>query len=103
MSGEALLGPLPEPWIATGTGDFVGMRKPRFFNLDDGTTIDEDPRLGDLPTEWELNNRQQTADDPMLFSPHKNKITGEEINWDPRFSPEALRARGVKLETFKLI
>ncbi|KAH8587973.1 heterokaryon incompatibility protein-domain-containing protein [Bisporella sp. PMI_857] len=103
MSGEALLGPLPEPWIATGTDYWVGMRKPRFFNLDDGTTIDEDPRLGDLPTEWKPNNRQQTADDPMLFSPHKNKITGEEINWDPRFSPEALKARGVKLETFKLI
>lgn len=101
MDGEALLGNIPSPWMVRQyyDGNFCTSR---FFNKSKEFESDEDPRLGPLPPEWERVERERTPDDPIHFSPFRNKHTGEEINWDPRMEPEELEKRGVKLHTFRL-
>lgn len=105
MSGEALLGPLPDPWecrlkkIPNGGGYW----EPWYWNSVTKTSSQEDPRQGELPPEWEKFTRERTLDDPLLLLWHRNKATGEIINSDPRLLPESLAARGVKVRTFRLI
>jgi len=104
MDGESLLGPMPAPWkvrLASIKGS--GISYPRYWNTAINAMSREDPRLGDLPTEWERIKQRRTADDPIFFAPHRNKLTGETINSDPRMLPENLRARGVDLQTFQLV
>jgi hypothetical protein len=62
-----------------------------------------DPWLGPLPPEWECFPRERTNNDPKIYEGFRNKVTGEVMNSDPRKLPEALEARGVKLETFHLV
>ena len=75
----------------------------RYWNSGTNFTSREDPRLGALPAEWESVQQERTPEDPIYFAPHRNKRTGELINSDPRLLPEALIARGIKLETFQLV
>jgi hypothetical protein len=100
MTGEALLGPLPKPWIAKREfGPFL-VWQPRFYNSDtlEAVGLEGDPRLGPVSDDWEnLEN-----DDPHRIQKWKNKTTGETINSDPRLLPQALIERGVKLQTFAL-
>jgi len=104
MDGESLLGPLPYPWEHRAM-EVPGLYRyqPMYWNSITGITTRNDPRLGDLSPEWERLDQTWTPDDPMLFAPHRNKVTGNSINSDPRMLPEALTARGVKLETFCLV
>ena len=74
-----------------------------YMNLQTGKQTLEDPRLDLLPPEWMRMTYERTPDDPAYFARFRNNATGEVINSDPRLSPEALRARGVELETFSLI
>ncbi|KAI1746970.1 heterokaryon incompatibility protein-domain-containing protein [Xylaria castorea] len=102
--GSALLGSLPTPWrvqrFPNSTGHYVVCK---FFNPDTGVLCDEDPRLEPLGDHWErLDLRDRTADDPELFQEFRHKSTGKIIKFDPRLSPEALRKRGVALETIVL-
>jgi hypothetical protein len=39
----------------------------------------------------------------MFCQKFRNKVTGEEINSDPRLLPEELVARGIRLQTIKLV
>ena len=102
MNGEAFLGPLPAPWIIrnepAGAYDM-----PHYLNTDTKTICTDDPRLGPLPSEWEPLDRDRTPDDPLHYAWFKNKVTGEEMNSDPRLLPEALEKRGVELQTFRLV
>ncbi|KAK4162996.1 heterokaryon incompatibility protein-domain-containing protein [Cladorrhinum sp. PSN259] len=96
-----LLGPFPEPWTVIRKFGFEGGY--RFYNKDTKAFSDDDPRLPPLEGNWEHAHRKSTDEDPQFFQCFRNKITGEEIVWDPRMVPEALKARGVKLEEFTLV
>ena len=100
--GEALLGKLAHPWkLEFVHTSIIGIEK-RFVNTSTGTITSEDPRLGPMPEEWEGTD-QEPADFDSHFGPWcRNKLTGEIINSDPRLLPDALRARGVELQTFAL-
>ncbi|KAK7752672.1 hypothetical protein SLS62_005441 [Diatrype stigma] len=99
------LGPLPEPWRVVGTMGRASRCNFRFFNPDTGEQTAEDPRLGPLPAEWEKlgEERELECDDPLDCAFFWNTTTGETVNYDPRLEPEALSARGVRLETFVLV
>jgi len=103
MRGESLLGPLPHPWKFRLLRDELNILQPSFWNSDTNTSKEEDPRLGGLPPDWERIEHERTSDDALLYSYHRNTVTGEVINSDPRMFPEALAARGVKLEQFLLV
>jgi hypothetical protein len=98
-----VLGPLPTGWKVIIVGDTLGRPLHRYLNRDKWEYTAEDPRLDRLPPEWERIEYERSPDDPALFEMFKNCVTGETINSDPRLSPEALRVRGVRLETFQLI
>jgi hypothetical protein len=100
MNGEALLGPLPKPWIVKRELGSFGTWKPRFYNSDTRKVVglEGDPRLGPVSDDWEnLEN-----EDPHRIQKWKNRATGETINSDPRLLPQALIKRGAKLQTFAL-
>ena len=104
MDGESLLGPIPSPWkVRPARERGSDIFEPRYWNTAINAITREDPRLGDLPPEWERIKQRRTTDDPILFAPHRNKLTGEIINSDPRMLPENLRARGVDLQSFQLV
>ncbi|KAF2099199.1 hypothetical protein NA57DRAFT_56813 [Rhizodiscina lignyota] len=103
QSVEALLGPLPPNYTLQIMNDGVGGHTVQFKNADNDSLASEDPRLGDLPAEWEQLNAVRTRDDPLFFARFRNKETGKVINSDPRMLPGALEARGVKLHSFKLV
>ena len=95
--GAPLLGVMPANWrLQLGDG-----RSPWVKNLRAGAEQDDDPRLPHLPEE-----RKRIGDTWMDLRSHKwfqNVHTGEDTNYDPRMSAEALRDRGVKLQTFNLV
>lgn len=99
---EAILGPLEEQ-IKVQMYMIDGAFMPRFFNSAEDKLYNNDPRLGDLPAEWEKLEVRRTRDDPLNVVRYRNKESGEIINSDPRLFPDALRARGVALETYRLI
>jgi hypothetical protein len=105
MNAEALLGPLPSPWTVLRNMDSRGISRVGFFNPEtkEKASIEDDPRLGEMPPEWERLEVIPSLDDPYYIQRCRNKITGEEINSDPRLLPEALEKRGVKLQTFRLV
>ncbi|KAM7218308.1 hypothetical protein V8F06_006231 [Rhypophila decipiens] len=101
--GTALLGSLPHPWVVQAFPDCDGTCNIfRFHNPETDELSDEDPRLDPLPEEWERITRDRTENDPGVFQCFMNKSAGETITYDPRMSPEALRARGVDIRTFSL-
>ena len=102
---KALLGPLPESWSVQvrGRSDDRQGYFPHFFDSEGQSLSEKDPRLGNLPHNWERFNRDWEYGDPLNAQWYKNTITGEIINSDPRMSPEALKARGVKVQTITLI
>jgi hypothetical protein len=60
----------------------------------------EDPRFTEpLPSGWELQRHENEKYEQLFI----HKETGHATWRDPRLSPEALRARGVNLRTFKLV
>ncbi|KAI3395932.1 hypothetical protein diail_643 [Diaporthe ilicicola] len=105
--GEALFCQkgLPEPWILERRADASGsFNDIQFFNMETGTRTAEDPRLDALPEDWKrVPARPKTAGDPDIFQEFQHRTTGEVRNSDPRLTPEALKRRGVKLETFSLV
>jgi hypothetical protein len=105
MNSEALLGPLPAPWTVLRDNDSRGICRVGLFNTErkKKISIEDDPRLGAMPPEWERLEVIPSPDDPFYVQRCRNKITGEEINSDPRLLPEALEKRGVKLQTFRLV
>ncbi|KAE9368055.1 HET-domain-containing protein [Stipitochalara longipes BDJ] len=100
MYGEALLGPLPKPWVPKKETGLDGKWQPRFYNTETKKVVDlkSDPRLGPVPRDWE----QLERDEPQRIQKWKNAATGEIINSDPRLLPHALKERGVNLQTFAI-
>jgi hypothetical protein len=104
MDGEPLLGEFPSLWKIQPSGNSDSSLDPIFWNSGTNTISQEDPRLGDLSEEWDrIEHDEWRADEPFYISKHRNKLTGDLINSDPRMLPEALMARGVKLEKFRLV
>ena len=101
MEGEALLGGMPTNWqrVERYFPD-LDFYYDTFTSVQTGVVQIEDPRLGPLPAGWRIaDHRKKHAYN--LFSNVKLGVTG---TWtDPRLSPEALRARGVKLQEIRLV
>lgn len=99
----SLLGPLPDGWKVQ-VYSFSSMLGSEYCFFNEATEVltVEDPRLEEL-IGWERVYSRRTGDDPETFQRFRNLTTKEVINYDPRMSPEALRKRGVPLETFDLI
>lgn len=102
---NALLGPLPSPWMVHASYTSRGRDAYTFFNKETGESTKEDPRLVDLrsSTPWERIERTPDGDDPIHYDFFSDKVTGEVINYDPRLEPHALNERGVSLSTFALV
>lgn len=102
MDGEALLGPVPHPWVVQqlNVEDYY---QPQYLNTITNTVSSQDPRLGTLPWEWRRADRERTIETPLHYAYFDNILTGEWINSDPRLLPEALEQRGIKLETIQLV
>ena len=99
----ALLGPLPEPWVAQVLSDGTGiLRCMSFLNTMTGETTQDDPRLQPLDG-WESASEGWEYWDPDICRKFKNLATGEVVNFDPRLLPEALVQRGVAFQTFSLV
>lgn len=99
---EALVGQIEDPWKITVGVNSDTEYKPIYHNYDTGMAVDEDPRLGPLPPDWAavpVEKGQARSSPSQVF---KNTSSGEEMDSDPRLLPEALKARGVKLEIFHL-
>jgi hypothetical protein len=116
MDGEALLGPLPEPFelikrYGADTRDF-------WFNFRDrktGAIRVEDPRLKDeLPAGWERKSywtwfwewiQGKSHPQAKYWTSFVNTESGEELidGKDPRMSSEALKERGVDLQVLTLV
>jgi hypothetical protein len=100
---EKLLGFLPKPWeFQVKIGD-NGARVYYFRNVVTEEETMEDPRLVQLPTDWEACSVGECADELDRKTWFRNISTGETLNSDPRMLPAALRAQGVKVEKFQLI
>lgn len=102
----ALLGPLPKGWRLQVFPDFSSSSaRCRFFHVETGRTVEEDPRLPDFDTdEWEIiEDVARTADDPFTYRAFRHIPTGDVVKSDPRMTPEALERRGVSLKTFVLV
>jgi hypothetical protein len=102
MDGEALLGDLPRSWTVQDHHD-DGVLVSKYYNRDTECLTSEDPRLPHLDESWRKVRRQRTPDDPYHVAYFEHIPNGRIINSDPRLLPDALRSRGVNLETFTLI
>jgi hypothetical protein len=98
-NGEALLGPLPDHidpvwrWIEAYAWLSFKIRET-------GEFLDEDPRLGPLPSGWECEANSPT--DPRLV--YWNDESGVEPTFaHPDLTPQGLRKRGVPLGIFELV
>jgi hypothetical protein len=103
ITDESLIEPLPSQFRIQYVRGKFGVNMPHYLNNSIKELADEDPRLGPISPDWERAPAERTSDDPSMFTRFKNKVSGEMINSDPRLFPEALEARGVKLETFTLV
>lgn len=101
MAGETLLGELPRNWMLVSK--YFPKHRNYFHVLVDSATRKtqaQDPRLGPLPAGWRIKNHEEYD----AFNWYVNDITGEDAGvWDPRLEPDALRARGVEVQEFRLV
>jgi hypothetical protein len=99
MLGEALKPPLQSPWkdVLPVTR---GWAFPYFNNTETGELLKDDSRLELLPPDWEVVTPRDPFLPPSVF---KNYENGHISMNDPRMSADALKQRGIVLETFKLI
>ena len=98
MDGAALLGPLSSEWRYVKRSDIDGWCYALVNAVTENIQI-EDPRLGPLPAGWRVLRHAQEA----IANLYVNNDTGEETFFDPRLTPEALKARGVDIKEFKLV
>ncbi|KAF4342400.1 heterokaryon incompatibility [Fusarium beomiforme] len=107
-ASQGLLGPLPPHWKAQLFYDPVNEHRShtRYHNNETGELTAEDPRLEPLEGWQRISledlERELTGDDPEVCDFFRNTKDGRIVDSDPRLEPEALRRRGVNLETFVL-
>lgn len=99
MLGEALKPPLEPPW-KDALPVTKGWALPYFVNTETGELLKSDPRLGSLPPGWEEVTSLDPFLPPFVF---ENKDDGYISINDPRMSADAIRQRGIVLETLELI
>lgn len=99
MTGETFLGQLPEHWrIAQKC--FHGLLYTWFHDSHSGISQIEDPRLGQLPAGWRSKSRYY-KDAAHVYV---NDKTGEDLGYyHPNLRYEALKARGLEFQDFRLI
>ncbi|KAI1396799.1 hypothetical protein F4819DRAFT_499990 [Hypoxylon fuscum] len=108
MSGESLLGPLPEQWtmIIAGhheSGDYKG-HYITFRNSASCETSLDDPRIPPLSTDWEVTRKMKMPNQTgWYYNYYRNKQTGQVKNFDPTLLPQTLRDRGVNVGVFRLV
>ena len=102
MSGEPLLGELPNNWspvsgLPPDSLESCGV----FLNTNTGRLQKEDPRLTEpLPMGWRMKSHYRED----FWSWYVNDLRGEDSFYDPRMEPTALREqRGVDVREFRLI
>ncbi|KAF6818315.1 ankyrin and het domain protein [Colletotrichum sojae] len=98
MWGEAFLGRLGEGWKVRHVADNSAYE----FTDPEGAITDKDPRMEELPPGWHEMIHPGGA--PVWYK-RENEET-RECSWawtDPRFDPDNLRARGVKIEKLTLV
>jgi hypothetical protein len=98
----ALLGPLPRAYKLCLGILRNGFGLPGFKDLENGTMIYDDPRLGlPLPDEWRYHKKYEPGRNEQRK--YENVRTGD-VTWrDPRLTSEELRKRGTKVEEFVLV
>jgi len=94
MYGDALLGPLPQGISLVLAEGYDG-----YYNHNMREVSREDPRLGPLPPEWQRVAHDKDSSYTMFY----RVDGGHETTSDPRLSVDALRQRGLPLETFLLL
>jgi hypothetical protein len=102
MTGEALLGPLPNSFEAIRRNDEnIVSAEFRWVYLhnETGKFQIEDPRKGQLPPGWEIRSHIED----QFWQLFANEETGEETWGDPRLTSKELRKRGVPLQVFNLV
>nr|POE61748.1 heterokaryon incompatibility protein 6, or allele [Quercus suber] len=83
MDAESLLGPLEYGWsvkIGAHSGWYGAIN---YDNLNTGVSLEEDPRLGELPSCWEKLQAIRTPIDPLHFARYRHLATEKSINGDP--------------------
>jgi hypothetical protein len=103
MDGEALLGPLPESCKVTIQKDNNGDDFQVFVDSTTQSETTQDPRLGPLPAGWEPVVAKDRLWPTKKVNAFQNKDTEQILYSDPRLLPDALRARGVRIETLTLV
>ena len=101
MDGAGLLGMLPRNWQRVGryNPDFEYYYD-AFLNRETGVVQTEDPRLGPLPPGWRIADQITKH----LVTLYTNEAAGIfRSKFDPRMSPEALKARGIDLQEYRLV
>lgn len=101
MDGSALLSSCPSDFrLIERMNPQTGFYCMAFRNIRTGHIQIEDPRIiKPLPAGWEVLKHRDEQYEQLYVNKDQNRCT---VN-DPRLSPDALRARGVKLRTFKLV
>jgi len=102
MQGEALLGPLPEHFVAVTRYDNHPSRacyRWAYLNKTTGRLQAGNPRLGVVPSGWSIKSHEEEEYRQLFL----NEGTGEETWDDPRLTSEELRKRGVPLQVFELV
>ncbi len=101
MDGAGLLGMLPRNWQRVDRY-FSDLNHycDAFINHETGVVQVEDPRLGPLPPRWRIANHKMKH----VYNRYSNEATGKlTTHFDPRMSLEALIARGINLQEFRLV
>lgn len=99
MDGEALLGTFPGTWDPVWKMSSDGTDWWAYIDRGSGKMQIQDPRLGELPFGWRIENHKEDEYWNLYVNDTLNKRTGR----DPRISLEALIERGVELKEFELI
>lgn len=98
MLGQGLLGPIPAQYQPQYVYEYPLL----FIHRETGQKSFDDPRLGPLPQPWILKWNEDPLCTSRRVPVYINTDTGERLRSDPRLLPDAMRARGIQLESFIL-
>ncbi|KAF2677427.1 hypothetical protein K458DRAFT_409648 [Lentithecium fluviatile CBS 122367] len=97
---KGLLGPLPED-VTCSIESQHSRWIPIFKNGKTDIETEDDPRLPAMD-DWECLNPNMLDSNPYGVLQYKNKATREVVKGNPHLTPDALRARGVPIESIFL-
>jgi hypothetical protein len=99
--GSALLSSLPDNFqYIEQMNRCTGMLCAAFRNMQTNDVQIQDPRVTEpLPADWEVMEHEDDSYIQIFGNKEQKRITDS----DPRLTPDALRAQGVKLKTFNLV